>query len=175
MYPCLSREASSWQNEAFLSASDLAVAWCEDAWPGHLSGLRGRSGRAGNPPTFAPLVIVWLGLVSGALVGVYLSKADDSGGGNVSGGAATPVVVASQGVPAGTRVTEDMVTLKSISSEAILPDVFLKTKDVVGQVTRVPLVAGEEVIPSKVSPTRAEIANVENPALAYVVPEGRRG
>ena len=121
------------------------------------------------------LLGLFLGLVSAALVVVYLSKADDSGGGNVSGGAATPVVVASQGVPAGTRVTEDMVTLKSISSEAILPDVFLKTKDVVGQVTRVPLVAGEQVIPSKVTPTGFEIANVENPALAYVVPEGMRG
>ena len=121
------------------------------------------------------LLGLFLGLVSAALVVVYLSKADDSGGGNVSGGAVTPVVVASQGVPAGTRVTEDMVTLKSISSEAILPDVFLKTKDVVGQVTRVPLVAGEQVIPSKVTPTGFEIANVENPALAYVVPEGMRG
>jgi len=121
------------------------------------------------------LLGLFLGLVSAALVVVYLSKADDSGGGNVSGGAATPVVVASQGVPAGTRVTEDMVTLKSISSEAILPDVFLKTKDVVGQVTRVPLVAGEQVIPSKVLRTGFEIANVENPALAYVVPEGMRG
>jgi len=121
------------------------------------------------------LLGLFLGLVSAALVVVYLSKADDSGGGKVSGGAVTPVVVASQGVPAGTRITADMVTLKSISSEAILPDVFLKTKDVVGQVTRVPLVAGEQVIPSKVTPTGFEIANVENPALAYVVPEGMRG
>ena len=131
--------------------------------------LGGRTNRA------LILLGLFLGLVSAALVVVYLSKADDSGGGNVSGGAATPVVVASQGVPAGTRVTEDMVTLKSISSEAILPDVFLKTKDVVGQVTRVPLVAGEQVIPTKVTPTGFEIANVENPALAYVVPEGMRG
>ena len=131
--------------------------------------LGGRTNRA------LILLGLFLGLVSAALVVVYLSKANDSGGGNVSGGAATPVVVASQGVPAGTRVTEDMVTLKSISSEAILPDVFLKTKDVVGQVTRVPLVAGEQVIPSKVTPTGFEIANVENPALAYVVPEGMRG
>jgi len=120
------------------------------------------------------LLGLFLGLVSAALVVVYLSKANDSGGGNVSGGAVTPVVVASQGIPAGTRVTEDMLTLKSISSDAILPDVFQKTKDVVGQVTRVPLVSGEQVLPSKVTPTGAAIANVDNPPLAYVVPEGMR-
>jgi len=130
--------------------------------------LGGRTNRA------LILLGLFLGLVSAALVVVYLSKADDSGGGKVSGGAVTPVVVASQGVPTGTRITADMVTLKSISSEAILPDVFLKTKDVLGQVTRVPLVAGEQVIPSKVTPTGFEIANVENPALAYVIPEGMR-
>src|SRR3990172_2187790 len=130
--------------------------------------LGGRTNRA------LVLLGLFLGLVSAALVVVYLSKANDSGGGNVSGGAVTPVVVAGQGIPAGTRVTEDMVTLKSISSDAILPDAFRKTKDVVGQVTRVPFVAGEQVIPSKVTPTGAEIPNVENPALAYVVPEGMR-
>jgi pilus assembly protein CpaB len=120
------------------------------------------------------LLGLFLGLVSAALVVVYLSKADDSGGGNVSGGAGTPVVVASQGIPAGTRVTEDMLTLKSIAADAVLGGAFVKTKDVVGQVTRVPLVSGEQVLPSKVTPTGAAIANVENPALAYVVPEGMR-
>ncbi|MDP2675269.1 MAG: Flp pilus assembly protein CpaB [Dehalococcoidia bacterium] len=130
--------------------------------------LGGRTNRA------LILLGLFLGLVSAALVVVYLSKANDSGGGNVSGGAVTPVVVASQGIPAGTRVTADMVTLKSISSDAILPDVFRKTKDVVGQVTRVPLVSGEQVIPSKVTPTGAAIADVENPPLAYVIPEGMR-
>ena len=117
---------------------------------------------------------LFLGLVSAALVVVYLSKANDSGGGNVSGGAVTPVVVASQAIPAGTRVTEEMLVLKPIANDAILADAFRKTKDVVGQVTRVPLVSGEQVIPTKVTPTGAAIANVENPALAYVIPEGMR-
>ena len=120
------------------------------------------------------LLGLFLGLVSAALVVVYLSKANDSGGGNVSGGAGTPVVVASQGIPAGTRVTEDMLTLKSIAADAVLAGAFVKTKDVVGLVTRVPFVAGEQVIPSKVTPTGAAIADVENPPLAYVVPEGKR-
>src|SRR3989304_1557753 len=131
--------------------------------------LGGRTNRA------LILLGLFLGLVSAALVVVYLSEANDGGGGNVSGGAVTPVVVASQGIPAGTRVTEEMLTLKPIASDAILADAFRKTKDVVGQVTRVPLVSGEQVIPTKVTPTGAAIADVENPALAYVVPEGMRG
>src|SRR3990170_499331 len=129
--------------------------------------LGGRTNRA------LILLGLFLGLVSAALVVVYLSKADD-GGGNVSGGAGTPVVVASQAIPAGTRVTEEMLTLKSIGADAVLADAFVKTKDVVGQVTRVPFVAGEQVLPSKVTATGAAIADVENPPLAYVIPEGKR-
>ncbi len=114
-----------------------------------------------------------LGLLSAALVVVYLSKASDDGGGNVSGGA-TPVVVASHDIAAGTRVTEEMLTLKPIASDAVLPGAFLKTEEVVGQVTRVPLVSGEQVIPTKVAATGAAITDVENPRLAYVIPEGMR-
>ena len=129
--------------------------------------LGGRTNRA------LILLGLFLGLVSAALVVVYLSKADD-GGGNVSGGAGTFVVVATQDIPAGTRVTEGMVDRKSISAEAVLAGVFTKKKDVVGQVTRVPLVTGEQVIPSKVTATGPAIADVENPPLAYVIPEGKR-
>src|SRR3972149_4246416 len=96
------------------------------------------------------LLGLFLGLVSAALVVVYLSKAD-SGGGNVSGGAATPVVVASQDIPAGTRVTAEMLTLKPIASDAVLPGAFLKTEEVVGQVARGPLVSGEQGVPTKVA------------------------
>src|SRR3989337_1218882 len=112
------------------------------------------------------LLGLFLGLVSAALVVVYLSQANDSGGGNVSGGAGTPVGGASQDIPAGTRVTEDMLTLKSIGADAVLAGAFVKTKDVVGQVTRVPFVAADQVIPSKVTATGPATANLEHPPLA---------
>ena len=130
--------------------------------------LGGRTNRA------LILLGLFLGLVSAALVVVYLSKASDEGGGNVSGGVATPVVVASQDIPAGTRVTVEMLTLKPIASDAVLPGAFLKTEEVVGQVTRVPLVAGEQVIPTKVVATGIAITDVENPPLALVIPAGMR-
>lgn len=118
---------------------------------------------------------LFLGLVSAVLVVVYLSQAgSNDGGGNVSGGVVTPVVVASQNISPGTRITEDMVTVREISADAVLGDAFRELDAVVGQVTRVPLVAGEQVIPTKVTATGAAITDVENPPLAYVVPEGKR-
>jgi pilus assembly protein CpaB len=117
---------------------------------------------------------LFLGLVSAVLVVVYLSSAGGDGGGGVSGAVVTPVVVANQSIPVGARVTEDMVVLKDITSDAVLADAYRDTGDVVGQVARVPLVAGEQVIPIKVTATGAAIADVENPPLAYVIPEGKR-
>lgn len=116
---------------------------------------------------------LFLGLVSAVLVVVYLSRSGDDGG-SVSPGAATPVVVASKDIAAGTRVTEEMLTIKDVSAEAVVPGVFTDTADVVDQVTRVPVVAGEQVLPSKVTATGAAIGDVENPALALVIPEGQR-
>ena len=115
---------------------------------------------------------LFLGLVSAVLVVVYLSKT--SGGGDVSAGAVTPVVVATGDISAGTRLTAEMVTRKDIAVDAVLAGAYGETADVVGQVTRVPLVASEQVIPAKVTATGAAIANGEDPPLAYVIPDGMR-
>jgi pilus assembly protein CpaB len=117
---------------------------------------------------------LFLGLVSAVLVVVYLKSAGGDGGGGVSGGVVTPVVVAGGDIPAGTRVTEEMVEIKDITADVLLAGTYSDTGDVVGQVTRVPLVAGEQVIPTKVTATGAAIADGESPPLAYVVPEGKR-
>lgn len=116
---------------------------------------------------------LFLGVVSAALVVVYLSQAD-GGGGDVSSGVATPVVVVNQDISPGIRITEEMVAIKEISADAVLADAYRETGDVVGQIVRVPLVAGEQVIPSKVTATGASITDVDNPPLAYVVPAGQR-
>jgi pilus assembly protein CpaB len=118
---------------------------------------------------------LFLGLVSAVLVVVYLSQAGSDSGGKVSNGATTPIVVANQNIAPGTRITESMVTLRPISADAVLTDAFREVDAVVGQVTRVPLVSGEQVIPSKVTATGPSITDVDNPPLAYVVPEGMRG
>ncbi len=120
------------------------------------------------------LLGLFLGLVSAALIVVYLSQAGEGGGGEVSGAEVTPVVVASLDIAAGTRITEEMVETKDIAVDTVLAGVFPETEGVVGQVARVPLVAGEQVIATKVTATGAAIADGENPPLAFVIPEGKR-
>lgn len=129
--------------------------------------LGGRSNRA------LIFLGLFLGLVSAVLVVVYLKSAGGDGG-DVSSGVLTPVVVANQSIPIGTSVTEEMVTIKDITSDAVLAEAYRDTGDVVGKVTLVPLVAGEQVIPSKVTATGAAIADTENPPLSYVVSKGQR-
>jgi pilus assembly protein CpaB len=120
------------------------------------------------------LIGLFLGLVSAVLIVVYLSQAGEGGGGEVSGAEVTPVVVASQDIAAGTRIIEGMVETKDIAVDTVLAGVFSDTEGVIGQVTRVPLVAGEQVITTKVTATGAAIAGGENPPLAFVIPEGKR-
>jgi pilus assembly protein CpaB len=129
--------------------------------------LGGKSNRA------LLLLGLFLGLVSAVLVVVYLNSAGGDGGGEVSGGVVTPVVVANGDISAGTRITEKMLTVKEITADAVLVEAYRDTGDVVGQVARIPMVAGEQVIPTKVTATGAAI-DVDNPQLAYVVPEGKR-
>ena len=120
------------------------------------------------------LLGLFLGLISAVLVVVYLSQTGGGGGGSVSGAEVTPVVVASLDIAAGTRIEEGMVETKEIAVSAVLAGAFGETEVVIGQVARVPLVAGEQVIPTKVTATGVAIADGENPPLALVVPEGKR-
>ncbi len=120
------------------------------------------------------LLGLFLGLLSAVLIVVYLSQAGEGGGGEVSGAEVTPVVVASLDIAAGTRIIEGMVETKDIAVDTVLAGVFPDTEGVIGQVARVPLVAGEQVITTKVTATGAAIASGENPPLACVIPEGKR-
>ena len=120
------------------------------------------------------LLGLFLGLVSAVLIVVYLSQAGDGGGGEVSGGVMTPVVVASVDIGADTRIEEGMVETKDIAADTVLAGVFPNTEGVIGQVVRVPLVAGEQIITTKVTAIGVAIADGEDPPLALVVPEGKR-
>lgn len=115
-----------------------------------------------------------LGLISAALAFVYLKSAgDDSGGGGSSSGATTPVVVAAQDIAAGTKLTSDMVTVKSLTSSAILTGAFSETADVVDQITVVPVIAGEQVISAKVAGGDAAALG-DDPPVSLILPDGMR-
>lgn len=116
-----------------------------------------------------------LGLISAALAFVYLKSAGDDGGdgGSSSSGATTPVVVAAQDIGAGTKLTSDMLTVKSLSSSSILTGAFSETADIVDQITVVPIIAGEQVISAKVVGGDAAVLG-DDPPLSLVLPEGER-
>src|SRR3972149_5056167 len=118
------------------------------------------------------LLGLFLGLVSAALVVVYLSKASDDGGGNVSGGVGTPVVVASQDIPAGTRVTVEMLTLKPIASDAVLAGAYTEMENGVGPR---PSGAGREGDPHESCGPRHRFSRCGDPAAGPGDPCGYAG
>jgi len=78
------------------------------------------------------------------------------------------VVVAVNEISENTKITEDMVTLKSIPTEAVHPDAVTSVDMVIGGMAEVEIVSGEQVLSNKV------ITDVEKAALAYRIPENMR-
>lgn len=115
-----------------------------------------------------------LGAISALLVFVYLSQAEGDGGGQISG-PSVPVVVAAQDISAGTRITSDMVSVKSIPEAQVLTGAFSAVEDVVDQTTVVPVVAGEQIILAKLTGSDSALSRYgDDPPLSLVVPQGSR-
>ncbi|MHB1005831.1 MAG: Flp pilus assembly protein CpaB [Chloroflexota bacterium] len=80
----------------------------------------------------------------------------------------TAVVVARQNIPVRTQITETMVEVKQIPVTAKLPQAPATTTDVLGKITRLPISAGEQVLPSKFGAQRGDSG------LTYVIPPNKR-
>jgi Flp pilus assembly protein CpaB len=119
------------------------------------------------------VLALFLGLLSAVLVFVYLSQ---SGGGEEAApsGQTKSVVVASQDISAGTRITEDMVRVKNVSADAVVPNALTGTDMVVGSVARFPINADEQILENRLAAGGIEVPKGENVPLTYIVPEGMR-
>ena len=118
------------------------------------------------------VLALFLGLLSAVLVFVFLSQ---SGGEEAApSGETKAVVVASQDIAAGTRVTEDMVRVKNVSSDAVVPQALTSTDMVVGSVARFPITTDEQVLSNRVAAGGITVPKGEEVPLAYVIPEGKR-
>jgi pilus assembly protein CpaB len=124
-----------------------------------------------------PLILgLILGLVAAVLVVVVLTSSKESTSTvQTSSGDGVPVVVAASDIPAGTKLTADMLAVKSIPESDKLANAFGTTEGVENQVTKVPLVAGEQVIPTKLAGDVSAVPIGENPPLALVIDPGMRG
>jgi pilus assembly protein CpaB len=79
------------------------------------------------------------------------------------------VIVAATDIPAYTPITSEMVTFKQIPMGYAHPLATRSVEDVVGYVTESAILAGEELLPSKLK----QFGETDS-GLSYVVPEGMR-
>jgi len=113
------------------------------------------------------LLALILGVVAAGLIVAYLASRD-SGGGET----AVPtlsVVVASEDIVAGKKVTDSMVELKALPETAVISDAATAKEQVVGQTLRYPAAKGEQL---------SNLRLVEPPkvqALSFQIPPGMRG
>lgn len=78
------------------------------------------------------------------------------------------VVVATANIPQHVKITEEMVTLKSVPEEAIHPDAAKAITELVGLTTNMEIVAEEQILKSKISSTD------QKNSLSYQIPENMR-
>lgn len=131
-------------------------------------------GNRGN--RVALFLALFLGILAAVLTAVYLGSARDEGGGGGSTGVTVPVVVAAQNISAGTRVEAGMVAIKDVAEASVLTGAFGTVEDVVGKVTQVSLVTGEQVLSSKITGTELALSQFgDNPPLSLLIPQGMRG
>lgn len=117
-----------------------------------------------------------LALLAAVLIAVYLGQAKGNDSGGQLSGDATAVVVAGRDIPAGTKITADMVTVKQLPASAVLQGAFPDSKSVVDKVTSVAITTGEQVLPAKITDTGVQLAQFNGDLpLSVVVPQGRRG
>ncbi len=113
--------------------------------------------------------VFYLGLllagIAAIIVFVAVNGADSGGGG---GGGNVPVVVANDVIPAQTRITADMLTVKFVSPEEANVDAFTSRGQLVDRVVTEEVAADTQILPSTVSDTAGD-------GLTFKVKPGMRG
>jgi pilus assembly protein CpaB len=103
------------------------------------------------------LTVFGLGLYINNLPNAQKNRADYS-----------KAVVATNTIPANAKVTADMVTLKSMSTESVHPEAITSLDKIIGAIYKGEIVKGEQLLLSKV------VVDVEQATLAYRVPQNMR-
>jgi pilus assembly protein CpaB len=125
-----------------------------------------------------PLILgLVLGLVAFVLVLVVLTGAEDKGGSSVQtgGGEGVPVVVAASDIAANTKISAEMVVVKEVPQGDLLSGAFTSTEGLVGQVTKVALLPGEQIVSAKVLNADTITEFGANAPLALLLEPGQRG
>lgn len=131
------------------------------------NGVMGRQGSR-----IALAIGILLGLVTAALVFIYLSQQGEE---TSISSPLRPVVVAKDGIAAGTRLTADLLTVRQVPADLALAGSFQGVQPLVGQVTRFPTAAGEQVLNSDIA-SASVLPGVKSGdvPLSFIVPPGKR-
>ena len=78
------------------------------------------------------------------------------------------VIAAANVIPANIKITADMVTLKSIPTEAVHPEAITSLDKVIGKTSNSEIVKDEQILLSRI------VVDAEKATLAYRVPENMR-
>lgn len=114
----------------------------------------------------ALLLSVAFGALSAILVVSYLSKVKSENG--TRGVATVPAVFATRDIPERTEIKEGMVEVRNIPVDVRHSLALTDAKRAVGQITRIKIAAGEQVLSSKLADDKREAG------FSAVVPEGKR-
>jgi pilus assembly protein CpaB len=115
------------------------------------------------------LLALLFAAIAAVLVFLALNKNDDKGDEKTAGAATTKVVVAGEDIDARTTLDADMLKVDDVPTDSVLKGSFSNADDLDGQVTRYPLVSGEQVIASKIG-----VQKDDETGLSFVFPQGMR-
>jgi pilus assembly protein CpaB len=118
------------------------------------------------------MIALVLGLVGAVLVFTAANKKSDKASTSSGAGAGIPAVVAKADIPARTKITAAMVEVRLVSQDARSDLGYTDATQVVGQVTRFPISANEQVLSNKVVSLAGTLATSKS--LSYVIPQGKR-
>ena len=108
-----------------------------------------------------------------AAVLVFLALNQDDEGDKASASDNVKVVVAKQDIAARTKLEANLLEIAEVPKESVLKGSFEETKALEGQITRYPLLKGEQVVSSKIG-TGAGSSEDKEEGLSFVVPAGMR-
>jgi pilus assembly protein CpaB len=125
-------------------------------------------------------LLIILAVVFGLITAVFVYIALSDGGGEEETVAATseetvPVVIAGRDIAARTKITEEMLGERIVPKDVAHPDAFSSKDEVAGMVSRVPIIAEEQILEDKVAATATELRrDGDDLPLSYVVRPGQR-
>lgn len=114
------------------------------------------------------LLALLFAIVAAVLVFLALNR-NDGGEEKTAASSTTKVVVAAQDISARTTLDADMLKVADVPTDSVLKGTFSDIDDLDGQVTRYPLISGEQVTATKIG-----VQKDDETGLSFVFPQGMR-